>query len=184
MPDRYTRVVVLCEDLDHFNFTRRYLIERGVGSHQIRGRVSPKGRGAGDQYVRENYPREVREIRRKGTYQNVGLVTVIDADTRPRGRREAELATTLTDAGEPAREAGEAIALLVPRRNIESWICHLRGDPVTEEDDCKRRTCATDVTPAAAEFARRCPRQLTDETLPSLRDACQELIRFLGAQSR
>ena len=65
MVDRYTQVVVLCEDFTHFNFVRRYLVERGVEGRRIRGKVNPSGRGAGTQYVVTNYPVEVQAIRSK-----------------------------------------------------------------------------------------------------------------------
>ena len=44
MADRYTQVVILCEDVMHLNFTRRYLIQRGVEERRIRGKVAPAGR--------------------------------------------------------------------------------------------------------------------------------------------
>ena len=36
MADRYTQVVLLCEDYMHFNFVRRYLMQRGIESRRIR----------------------------------------------------------------------------------------------------------------------------------------------------
>jgi hypothetical protein len=31
----------------------------------------------------------------------------------------------------------DPVALLIPRRHVETWICSLIGRTVTEEDDCK-----------------------------------------------
>jgi hypothetical protein len=43
-----------------------------------------------------------------------------------------ELAQALTDGGENARRDDEAIALMIPRRHIETWILCLNGETVDD----------------------------------------------------
>jgi len=63
----------------------------------------------------------------------LALVVVIDADLAPVKQRVDEL-----DARSP-RQPGERIALVIPRRNIETWIRFLTAPPVDEETDYKPR---------------------------------------------
>ena len=47
MADRYTQVVILCEDYMHFNFVRRYLIQpgdRAAANSRQRGSIRPRSR--------------------------------------------------------------------------------------------------------------------------------------------
>ncbi len=50
------KVVLLCEDLQTATFFRRFLKERGFKPHDIREEISPKGKGSGEQWVRDKYP--------------------------------------------------------------------------------------------------------------------------------
>jgi len=184
MPDRYTQVVVLCEDLRQFQFVRHYLIGRGVQSRRIRSQVSPAGRGSGEQYVREHYAQEVAENRRRRTQLNIGLVTLVDADTRTVKERLSELSEQLQAARQNPREREEPIAVLVPRRNVDTWIYYLRGNPVNESDDYKRHVEPRDVQPAAKRLVEQCPHSLPDAAPPALKAGCDELTALLKAQHR
>ena len=50
-----------------------------------------------------------------------------------------ELAQALTDGGENARRNDEAIALMIPRRHIETWILCLNGETVDETISYRQR---------------------------------------------
>jgi hypothetical protein len=179
MADRYTEVVILCEDLMHLNFVRRYLIHRGVQSRRIRVNMSPSGRGAGAQYVIENYPLEVKALRSR-SYLRVGLVAVIDADTSSVEDRLRQLRTSLMQHGQPDRGATERIALLSPKRNVETWIFYLLGNEANEEEDYKRRVSTSDTKEAVAALTGVCPQRANEIRLPSLRHACDELTTLLA----
>ena len=179
MADRYTEVVVLCEDIVHLNFVRRYLILRGIQSRRIRGKIAPPGRGAGDQYVIENYPIEVQAIRSR-SYLRAGLVVVIDADKSSIDDRLRQLEQSLTQSGQPSRGANERIGLLSPKRNIETWIFYLLGNTVNEDDDYKDRVSPSAIKNAVAAFGNLCPQKAADIAVPSLQHACRELTAFLS----
>jgi hypothetical protein len=178
MADRYTQVVILCEDYMHFNFVRRYLIQRGIESRRIRGNVNPSGRGAGSRHVIERYPIEVKAIRSK-SFLRAGLVAVIDADTSSVDDRLRQLEQSLTQSGQPSRGASERIGLLSPKRNIETWIFHLLGNAADEETDYKKRISQSDLKPSVAAFADMCPNKAEEISVPSLRHARGELTGFL-----
>jgi len=177
MADRYTEIVILCEDPMHWNFARRYLIRRGIEPQRIRVNMSPSGRGAGTHYVIENYPLEVKALRSR-SYLRAGLVAVIDADTSSVDERLRQLEESLGQHGQSDRDATERIALLSPKRNVETWIFHLLGNEANEEDDYKKRVSTSDIKQAVATFVDICPQKATEISLPSLRHACNELTTF------
>lgn len=178
MTDRYTQVVVLCEDLMHFNFVRRYLIRSGIESRRIRGNVARSGRGAATQHVIESYPAEVQAIRSR-PHIRVGLLTVIDADNCSVEDRLRQLQQAIERNGLTDRGKNDRIGLLAPKRNIETWIFHLLGNEVDEEKDYKNRVSSSDIKPSVAAFATVCPQKCGEIPLPSLQHACSELTRFI-----
>jgi hypothetical protein len=178
MADRYTQVVILCEDMMHLSFVRRYLIHRGIEARRIRGIVSPAGRGAGSQYVLKNYPVEVKSLRSR-PHVRAGLLAVIDADASSVDDRLRQLEQSLAHDGQPGREDTERIGLLAPKRNVETWIFHLVGNEANEEDDYKKRVSPSDLKESVDAFAVMCPARTDTIPLPSLNRACKELTAFI-----
>lgn len=74
-------VTILCEDVKHMSFTLRYLRRLGFNNRQIHFKLPAAGRGAGEQWVRERYPAEVHNQRRRANHTSASLIAVIDADT-------------------------------------------------------------------------------------------------------
>lgn len=179
MADRYTQVVILCEDIMHLNFVRRYLMRRGIESRRIRGNVAPCGRGAGSQYVIDNYPVEVKALRGRA-YLRAGLLAVVDADTSLVEERLRHLENALAQSEQVGRGDAERIALLIPKRNIETWVLYLLGNDVNEEDDYKRRVTSADLKGAVDAFSDVCPSRAADIAVPSLQHACEQLTSFLA----
>ena len=135
MPRR-VQAVVVCEDLQHDTFIRRMLKLLGYGNHQIRVVPYPDGEGCGEQHVREKYPVEVRENRRRFNHRNGCLVTVIDADRFAVNIRHRQLNEALMNSGLPPRRQGETIAIFIPRWHIETWIHYLlSSDGLKPEDE-------------------------------------------------
>jgi hypothetical protein len=178
MADRYTDVVILCEDQMHLSFVRRYLIKRGIQSRRIRGNVAPGGQGAGTQFVLNNYPKQVQAIRSR-FFLRAGLVAVIDADKTSVDDRLRQLEQSLAQDGQPGRRDGERIGLLAPKRNIETWIFRLLGNEANEEDDYKKRVASSDLKESVAAFAVMCAAKADTIPLPSLKHACKELTAFI-----
>lgn len=134
---RKTQYVVLCEDEVQYSFARRFLIGRGAHPRRFSARYSPRGRGSGEQWVRDHFAEEVAALRRYGGSRR-SLVVLIDADTLERDQRIAELLERLRQEAMVDLHASERIGVFVPARNIETWIHHIlnpgRADLDEKED--------------------------------------------------
>jgi hypothetical protein len=86
----------------------------------------------------------------------------------------------LEAAGDTRRRDSERIALVVPRRNIESWIHFAETREIDETTDFKPRYRETKARNAADAVLEAC-RSGADETTapPSLVAACRELRRVV-----
>ncbi len=183
MSQRRVQIVILCEDRQQEVFARYFLKKRGF-TGRVRANICPEGSQAGEQYVRTQYPVEVKAYRKNKGRVSIGLVVLIDADT---GTLEAwlnELASVLEEDEQKKpknRKPNEAIAIFVPKRNIETWIHYLQGETVNEEDAYAKFKNNEAVCKTAAEgLVDRCYSQSLPEDAPrSLQAACGELQRLL-----
>lgn len=178
------RARLLCEDKLHQVFVRRLL-------KRLEFRVFPVdlpggNEGAAEQYVREKFPREVSRWRAKSHQQNLALVAVIDADNCAVNERKGQLDSQLQEQGMTVREGEERIAILVPKRTIETWIASLRGQSVDEQTDYKhalglrgRESECCDAVEMLERILHLPPRQRQRELRrnhpPSLSDGCSEI---------
>ncbi len=180
MAKQGVELIILCEDLQQEVFVRHFFLSRGFHRRKIRVKRNPGGQGAGEQYVREQYPQEVRTYRSKSTYLSMRLAVVIDADTHPLEQRLTQLDTALRNASQPIRQADERIAIFVPKRNIETWIHYLMGETVDEQSVYPKLTresqCKFYVEKLIEEI---CPSGLPEDAPKSLHAACDELQRIL-----
>jgi len=180
MSQRRVQIVILCEDRQQEVFARYFLKKRGF-TGRVRANICPEGSQAGEQYVRTHYPEEVKAYRQKRNQVSIGLVVLIDADTGTLDARLNELASVLDEDEQENRGSNEAIAIFVPKRNIETWIHYLQGETVNEEDayakfENNEAVCKT----AVEDLADRCYSQsLPENAPPSLQAACGELQRLL-----
>jgi hypothetical protein len=188
------RFVVLCEDKQSQVFIYRALVARGVNRREIHKEPLPSesGGGAGDAFILAKYPDQVRAFRTRVARAGTGLVVHVDADPLETvADRHDQLAAKLDEAGQPRRRPGEAIAELIPKRNIETWIYALDPDlaaelrqPLDEENECpKLRRNESACSRAAAAFAihsRNGSMPPIVESIPSLADGLGEFRRLDG----
>lgn len=173
---------VRVEDRHHERFVRKVLKELGFDLRHCHIKIAPRGKGSGEQWVRQSYVREVKLFRKrkKGIRPNSGLLAVLDADTVSVEGRKTLLDDELRSNGQNARNSNEAIAIWVPKRHIETWLLHLCGADVTEEVDVKRQRPNVEISRAAIQFVRlfheRKQGSLT--TLPSNDSALMETARI------
>ena len=176
--NKYTEVVVLCEDLQQAVFVRAYLAERGILPERIRVVPLPKA-GAGESFVRREYPNEVRAYRKTARQKTIGLVVMIDADIQTVEERQREMERLLQESGISARQPVERIGVFIPRRNIETWICFLQGQAVDEETAYpKFRRHESVCKPYVKTLAQNYRQPLPNHAPPSLRTACREVTRI------
>ncbi len=175
---RLTEVVILCEDPQQFVFVHRFLLRAGVNRHRISVRPFPAGKGSGEQYVREQFAREIVAFRRRASRKSLALIVVMDADLDTVNHAKTRLWKTVTDVGDD-RQPHERIALLIPRRNIETWIHFLltrqEMDEVARYDKLERES---DCHPAADRIAGKDEYRLHPGVPPSLCTACEEIRRI------
>jgi hypothetical protein len=147
MSAQAAHTVVLCEDTQHETFVRRFLKGKGWATRQIRTERAPAGRGSAEQWVRERLPIELRAYRQRSTHARTYLIVVLDADTGTVAGHVDELEQACRQDGLDPRGADERVLFVIPRRNIETWLAYLRGEPVDEdttypryesEGDCRR----------------------------------------------
>lgn len=110
------------------------------------------------------------------------LIVVIDADTQTVESRLKQLDNALTENEQQPRQPHEAIAIFIPKRNIETWIHHLQGETVDEEKVYAKFPKAESVCkPDVENLANQCRQgNLEANAPPSLQTACGELQRILG----
>ena len=127
---RNVRVVLVCEDTQHEVFVRRFLRDMGWKVRDIRVEKAPQGRGSGEQFVRENYPSELRSLRGKPGRR--ALIAVVDGDKRGVDGRLADFERACVEQGVPSRRDEETVLLFVPTWAIETWLAYLDGNIVDE----------------------------------------------------
>ncbi len=181
MSKRHAQIVILMEDKQQRAFVTRLLQGLGYAKHKLRPLPLPAGEGAGEQYVREHYAEQVRELRRRSSHVHLGFVIVLDADTGEVAERQRQLAAELKSAGLDPRTPGERIVHLIPRRNIETWIAYLLAQKVTETDVYPRLAGReSDCQPAVNRFLHlyHSNQPIPEDCPPSLATAFAELRRL------
>jgi hypothetical protein len=136
MPDP-SRIIILVEDQRHEMLVRRYLRKCSIEPHQMTIVPSPSGKGSAEHWVRTRFAKEVSAYRHRSTRAGTALIVAIDADAYTVDQRLARLAQTLNETGGKPLLREEAVALLVPKRNIETWILALNEYTVDETTDYK-----------------------------------------------
>ena len=175
---KQVRAVILCEDRQQEVFARYFLTVCGI--RPVRVQVSPSGIGSGEQFVRENYPREVKTFRSKHPAQpDTRLVVLTDADVWYVGERYQQLDEALRENRLAIRQPQEHIGVFIPKRNIETWIYFLKGHPVNEEEAYPHLRKQSECKPEVELLAQNRRNPVPENAPPSLRDACQELPRIL-----
>lgn len=177
MSQHRAQIVVLCEDRQQDVFVRKMIEHRkGKDFHrrQVTSRICPKG--AGEAFVRTVFPQEVRTYRSK-SFLNICLVVVIDADVSSVAHRIRQLESALGDQRlEPVRK-GEKILILVPKRNIETWIRHFEGEMVDESISYKKRGNFMDCKPSARAMSLECRSGVPEAAPDSIKTGCKEMQR-------
>ncbi|MEQ8995337.1 MAG: hypothetical protein RID53_02395 [Coleofasciculus sp. B1-GNL1-01] len=179
MSQRRVQIVILCEDRQQEVFARHFLKKRGL-TGIFRSKICPPGSQSGEQYVRSQYPVEVKAYRQNRNRVSIGLVVLIDADTGGLQERLNQLDLALSENSQQNRQPDDAIAIFIPKRNIETWIHFLQGETVDEETEYSKYQKEAACKPSVENLAEQCRSQnLPDNAPASLQVACGELQRLL-----
>jgi len=184
MSKRRVKIVLLCEDSQQEAFTRRFLKGMSWNTREIRVEKSPSARGSAEQWVREKFSRELIIYRQRRQIAASALITMIDADSREVRDRIDEFENVCRSMAVAFREADEAVAIAVPKRNIETWIHYLNGRQVNEEDPYPKLQRERACKPAVDHLVELCHSTgLPDdapEALAASRDEYNQRIRPIG----
>lgn len=185
-------VVVLCEDETSFNFASSLLKLTGIiqTRGQIKDVICPKGSGSGEQFVRLNLPKELQWNRRRNRIGTFTLLIVItDADTHTLHERKQQLraaceSSVLTSADGYIRD-NEPAAVLIPKRNIETWLRLLDGQQVDETTQYRHGRGTQRCESQVGTLFTHCQQQTEPRNaVDSLRAACGEYHRVLPLMPR
>ena len=124
---------VLCEDKLTHCFIRRFLISQGITGRKIIPLPLP-AEGCGEQFVRNQYPKQLNSLRSKNFVSTV-LVVAIDADADTCEGRQKQLELGCNAVGVIQRTKNDKLLFLIPKRNIETWIKYFDGETVNEVQD-------------------------------------------------
>ena len=145
----------------------------GWGNRQLRIEKSPAGRGSGEQWVREKYAGELKNYSKKTV--KYAIVTIVDGDNIGVQGRIQEFDNECSEQGVPVRSAADEVAIIVPTRNIETWISYLKGEDVDEDSIYSKLRYESECQPAVDELLKMCKASgLPDDAPSSLKAACQE----------
>ncbi len=142
MSDRVSQTIILCEDEEHERLTRAYLkrCDLTTRSPYVKPLVaSREQQGGNDAWVLNRFPKELHACRQRQKHKaKTLLIVLIDADNYSVEDRRRQLFERAKSAGLEQCTENDPVALLIPKRHIETWIRALLGENVTEEQDCKK----------------------------------------------
>lgn len=177
------QIVLLCEDKQQRVFVSHFLERTGrlatpKSKRRFRIEMAPGGSGAAERYVRERFPKELAEHRRR--HASTVLIVMLDGDRMGTGRRVAELDAACRQRGVPVRRTGENVFVFAPTWRIESWFAYLDGETVDEEKrDYPRLRKERDCRRHVDVLVRMCREGRLREPAPSsLSAACEEYARW------
>ena len=133
---RTSLIIVVCEDKAHEVFVRR-LLRTGwkINPRLIRVVAYPKEKGSGKAHVLASIGKEARALASRAA--PTALIVVVDADNQTVGEVHAQL-----DKAMRGRKPGQAIAYIVPKWSIDTWLAYLDGVPaVNEQDKSSSKNC-------------------------------------------
>lgn len=168
------KYTILCEDKQTQCYIRRFLLAQGISGRKVFTLPLPAD-GCGEQYVRFQFPRYLKALRSRNFDSNV-LVVIIDADKKALAERKAQLNDACESADVPVRTENDKLLLLIPKRNIETWIKHFEGETVDEEYDYAHFLVGheSDCYSAADKMSQAFSNETFFTDLPSLMDGYRE----------
>lgn len=149
----------LCEDRAQEKPIRAWLEELGYNPRrEVRFEAHPEasqGKTRNRAWVEQNYPILMKQQRSRAPRMQCSLVVCLDADVHGVVDVEQAMDARLVNAqANPLpRGQSENVALLIPNRNIETWLLFLAGQAVNETQDFKTFARSVDLDATPKQFA-------------------------------
>ena len=147
MVSRVTKIVLVHEGWRDSAFTRGFLVAAGIDPRAVDTRPNPGG--SGHDWVKRQFVIEVANLAR--FWEGRGVLALLDEDGFGAATRQRELEDLLSERELPALSAQEGRCLLLPTRNLETWLYWLTGHKknialkVDEVTDYKRKGPPTGI---------------------------------------
>jgi hypothetical protein len=188
---RVCNIVLVCEGRRDAAFARGFL-ETSV-NRIVHVRRNPRGSGHG--WVRTQFVAEVLNLTRFS--EGRGVLGLLDEDGQGVSARENEIVEALREQNLGSLSASDGRCLLLPARNLETWLYWLKSQqhgrpvPIDEATDFKRqpptgiaRIDDLDCRPAGEYLHTLDHTRLPEACPPMLRKGLLQLRDFLDAVRR
>lgn len=173
MDKRKIKLTIICEDSQQECFARKFLTGMGWHKRQLRILKSSSGKGSGEQWVRDNYAKELAVYR--SSHVNYAFIAIVDGDTKGVKARIQQFNDRCVELDIAVRSEKERVAIVVPTRNIETWIAYLEGREVNEITAYPKLSYKTDCKNAVNNLLQYCKNvSFPDDAPNSLQAACNE----------
>ncbi len=137
---RVCKIILVCEGWRDSAFARGFLAAAAVDARAVDPKVNPGGCGHG--WVKGKFVEEVANLTRFS--EGRGVLGLMDEDGQGLAVREREVAELLRERNLPGINASEGRCLLLPARNIETWLYWLianeEGVPVDMNETTNYKT--------------------------------------------
>jgi hypothetical protein len=136
---RVCNIVLVCEGWRDSAFARGFL--RNVFHLRVHEKRNP--RGSGHDWVKIQFVEEVDGLTRFA--EGRGVLGLLDEDGKGASTREREMEESLRARKLDSLSARDGRCLLLPTRNLETWLCWLKSQqngttvPIDETTDYKRQ---------------------------------------------
>ncbi len=186
MSSRSVQCIVVCEDIQHEVFARRFLKLSKIQPHNIRIRRCPNPKSGGDakHWIKTNLPDQLgglKSYNTKNRFTALVLIVIADADDKTVEQRIKHV----TSGCSPKPNPNENVCFIIPKWTIETWIMYLRDGSADEsyrirsKDKLKRER---DCWPQVKQLKDMCDSNSLPQSAPdSLRKACTEFQRISSA---
>ena len=173
---RQVQLVLLCEDQQQEAFLRRFFSSMGWKKRQLTFKHSPLGKGSAEQFVRQEFPKEIEAYRRNRNRVGCELIAMLDGDADGVNSRLTALDEACDQASVSPRNTADHVAVFVPTWSIETWLAYLSGETVDETmRNYPRLQRPRDCGLHVDSLVKMCrERRLREPAPSSLRSACQE----------
>lgn len=148
----------------------------GWKGRHLRFKSSPLAKGSAEQFVREEFPKEIEAYRRNRNRVGCELVAMLDGDADGVDARFRALDEACNQASVSPRDNADHVAVFVPTWDIETWLVYLSGETVDEaKRNYPRLERPRDCRPHVESLVKMCrERRLREPAPSSLMSACQE----------
>ena len=175
--------MILAEDKCQQRFAYWWAKAHGFKSGEIDPRPLPGSkRGAGDDWVRDHFPSELQTIRQRHSGAWCWLIVLTDADRESTQHRRDQLSEAAAAGGMARPGPGDPVSILLPKRNIETWVRALEAELVDEQSDYHRDSKRNPGICKDAGRALGKARDADDGWPPSLREGLRELAKLQAAR--